>query len=163
MLSQYSLTLRPESDKIEVMKNLFRLFLLLLFIISTAACASTDNITATEQTKSQATGAANKEKKQKQKKLLFEDWKYKGFGQPLPDWFEAAYKGDEAELRKQIKELEGGEFIILSAEGINSDQAEKSLKIKIEDISSEYTLYASSWVMLEDKLYPYFAAAVLYK
>ena len=163
MLFHFSLTLVPESDKIAVMKNFFRLFLILLFIISIAACASTENLTGAEQNKSQGNEASIKEKKQKHKKLLFEDWKYKGFGQPLPGWFEAACKGDVEELRKQIKELSAYEIKVLSAEGINSDQAEKSLRLKIDEFSTEYSVYASSWAMIADNEYPYFAAAVLYK
>ena len=77
----------------EEMKSRLYLILSLLIIFCLSSCAS------------KPAGEANDihtEKKQNQKKLLFEDWKYKGFVQALPLWFEAAYKGDLLALRKQI-------------------------------------------------------------
>ncbi len=141
------------------MKNIIRVFLLLLFISFTASCASV-----------QSDSGLYTEKKQNQKKLLFEDWKYKGFGQPLPVWFEAAYSGDAEGVQKKVSELAGREIIILTAQGINSDQADKSLKMKLSELSVDFILYDSSWALLGEKAeadgifeYPYLAAAVLYK
>ena len=68
----------------EEMKNRFCLLLPLLFALMLASCATT----------SAGTSDINIEKKQSNKKLLFKDWKYKGFGQPLPAWFNAAYKNN---------------------------------------------------------------------
>ena len=62
------------------MKIQKKLILLLLFCLMLASCATTGNAAVQD---------IHKEKKQAQKKLLFEDWKYKGFGQELPVWFEA--------------------------------------------------------------------------
>ncbi len=150
------------------MKNYVRLFLLLLFISITVACASTSAGDSDKQ--SQSNSSLYKEKKQDQKKLLFEDWKYKGFGKPLAIWFEAAYKGSSSGVQKNIPELSGQTIMILSAMGINSDQAEKSLKMKISELSDDFILYDTSWALLGEKAakkvkseYPYFAAAVLYK
>ncbi len=140
----------------EVMKKLIRKLLLLLFIFSTLACASTSEA-----------GAYN-EKKQSPKRLLFEDWKYKGFGKALPLWFEAAYNGDEEALRASVDELSDHQIKILTARGVNSDQADKALRLKLADIS-DFKLYDSCWALLGQKAaledineYPYFAAAVLY-
>ncbi len=108
------------------------------------------------------------EKKQNQEKLLFEDWKYKGFGQPLPDWFEAAYKGDVKEVRRKITLPENHKIEIVTAQGINSDQANKSLWQKLAEQSTLFELYDSSWALLGEKgaieknnSYPYYAAAVI--
>ena len=172
MLSQFSLTLVPESDKIAVMKNFLRLLSLLLIILSTTACATTQGSASAfdgaEGTSLQSGSGSNKEKKQKQKKLLFEDWEYKGFGQPLPDWFEAAYKGDLEEVRRKIAVSDDYEIKIVTAQGINSDQANKSLWQKLVVKAELFELHDSSWVMLNEKeaaeknnSYPYFAAAVI--
>ncbi len=138
------------------MKKLIRKLLLLLFIFSSVACASN------------SAGASYNEKKQSTKKLLFEDWKYKGFGQALPLWFEAAYNGDEEALRASVDELNGRQIKILTARGFNSDQADRALRLKLADFS-DYKLYDSCWALLGQKSaledvyeYPYFAAAVLY-
>lgn len=152
----------------EEMKIRFKLILPLLILLCLSSCASTP---AGE--KGAGTQDVHKEKKQNQKKLLFEDWKYKGFGQELPVWFEAAYKEDVKEIKKIVSELSDCEIKILTAQGINSDQADRSLKKKIqavsEESSEEYKVYDSSWALLGEKAaadgkysYPYFAAAVLY-
>ena len=170
MLMDFSLTLLPEFDKIAVMKNFFRLFLLLLLIISTVACASNQVDALEEQTEtiSQNNSDTNIEKKQNQKKLLFEDWKYKGFGQALPDWFEAAYKGNLGEVRKRITISKGYKIELVTAQGINSDQINKRLWQLLSVKEEVFELYDSCWGRLNSKEasgknngYPYFAAAVL--
>ena len=145
----------------EEMKIRFNLILPLLIILGLCSCASAPKDTV------------YKEKKQTHEKLLFEDWKYKGFGQELPVWFEAAYKEDVKEIKKNVSELSDCEIKILTAQGINSDQADRSLEQKIQELSEEgngaYKLYDSGWALLGEKAaedgkysYPYFAAAVLY-
>ena len=121
----------------EEMKNFIRLFLPLLLIISITSCA---------------TSGAYKEKHQNDKRLLFQDWKYRGFGYELPLWFEAAYKDNKLELEKQIPELKNKEFSVLRGDGKNSDQAEQNLKLKMaemSELSEEYKLYDSSWAMID--------------
>ena len=107
-----------------------------------------------------STGDNHIEKKQNQKKLLFEDWKYKGFGQELPVWFEAAYKEDISAIQKTVPELSGHELVIVRAEGINSDQADKILKIKEEELSSDFIFYDACWALPGEK---YVAIALYYK
>ena len=75
------------------------MFLLLLLIISTSACASTSGMTS-----AQNDGVVYNEKKQNHKKLLFEDWKYRGFGQTLPGWFESAYEDNLVKIKKSVDE-----------------------------------------------------------
>ena len=147
------------------MKIRFYLILPLLIIFCLCSCASTP---AAESGVVTETQDVYKEKKQNHKKLLFEDWKYKGFGQPLPVWFEAAYRGDVEEVRRKIAVSDDYEIKIVTAQGINSDQANKSLWQKLVVKAELFELYDSSWVLLGEKeaaaknnSYPYYAAAVI--
>ena len=160
MLVNPNLTLSLESDKIEEMKIRFCLILSLLFIIGLSSCAS---VPASQEGAAPAVQDTYKEKKQNPKKLLFEDWKYKGFGQKLPEWFEAAYNDDQVKLLKSLPQLTGHKLLILRGEGVNSDQADKVLKIKEEEIPSDYILYDSSWALYrKGKSETYIAIAVFY-
>ena len=150
----------------EEMKIRFSLILSLLLILSLCSCVSNPEIETGIDAGEQD---VHNEKKQNQKRLLFEDWKYKGFGKELPVWFEAAYKNNTAEIHRQVVELKNRKIKIITAFGINSDQADKSLKQQLKSFSSDYQLYDSCWALLGDnaaikknKGYPYFAAAVLY-
>jgi hypothetical protein len=131
------------------MKTFFKTFLPLLFFIMLTSCATT------------SAGGNHIEKKQNQEKLLFEDWKYKGFGQNLPVWFEAAYKDDLAKVLALLPDLMGKEVTIIKADGFNSDQSEQSLKLKLADFSADYVLYDSGWAMIEAG--KYISLAILYK
>ena len=138
----------------EEMKIRFSLLLSLVLVMLLASCATT----ATTQT---GAGDYNIEKKQSSKKLLFKDWKYKGFGRPLPAWFEAAYKNDINAVKKSTVQLSAGEIVIIRGEGVNSDQADKVLKIKQEEISSDFIFYDSCWARIDAGVYV--ALAVLYR
>ena len=59
-----------------------------------------------------------------------------------------------------MPELSDKEVEIVRAEGINSDQADKILKIKEEELSSGFILYDSSWALSGET---YIALAVFYK
>lgn len=131
------------------MKTLVKTLILLLFIIVLASCTTT------------SAGDTHIEKKQGQKKLLFEDWKYKGFGQKLPDWVEAAYHNKTDKIIHSDGELNGKELLILRGEGINSDQAERNLELAESGISEEYTFFDSSWVRIDAG--EYVALAIYYK
>lgn len=135
----------------EEMKNRFCLLLPLLFALMLASCATT----------SAGTSDINIEKKQSNKKLLFKDWKYKGFGQPLPAWFDAAYKNNVSGLQKTDVKLSGSEIVIIRGEGVNADQADKILKIKQEEISPDFILYDTCWASIGAG--DYIALAVFYK
>ena len=130
------------------MKTFFKTFLPLLFFIMLTSCATT------------SAGGNHIEKKQNQEKLLFEDWKYKGFGQELPVWLEAAFENDVPAIKKVVPEIADKEVLIIRAEGVNSDQADKILKIKGEELSSDFILYDSSWALSGET---YIALAVFYK
>ena len=130
------------------MKTFFKTFLPLLFFIMLTSCATT------------SAGGNHIEKKQNQEKLLFEDWKYKGFGQELPVWLESAFENDVPGIKKVVPEIADKEVEIIRAEGINSDQADKILKIKEEELSSDFILYDSSWALSGET---YIALAVFYK
>ena len=130
----------------EEMKNLIRLILSLLFIISFTSCA---------------TSGAIKENHHDGKKLLFNDWKYRGFGYELPVWFDAAYHNNQTKLKSLIPELSEKEVTILRGEGFNSDQAEQNLKQLLAEMDSDLILYDSSWAMIEAG--KYVSLAILYK
>ena len=130
------------------MKTFFKTFLPLLFFIMLTSCATT------------SAGGNHIEKKQNQEKLLFEDWKYKGFGQELPVWLEAAFENDVPAIKKVVPEIADKEVLIIRAEGVNSDQADRILKIKEEELSSDFILYDSSWALSGET---YIALAVFYK
>ena len=155
ILRDFALTLSPESDKMAEMKKRIYLILSLLFIMLLASCATT------------TAGASDInsdviiEKKHSSKKLLFKDWKYKGFGKPLPAWFEAAYKNDINAVRKADSNLFDCEIVILRGDGVNSDQADKVLKIKREEASEDLIFYDSCWARIGAG--QYVALAVLYK
>ena len=100
------------------------------------------------------------EKKQTSEKLLFEDWKYRGFGQEMPVWLEAAFENDVSAVKNAVPELSDKEVVIVRAEGINSDHADKILKIKEEELSSDFIYYDSSWALSGET---YIALAVFYK
>ena len=138
----------------EEMKIRFSLLLSLVLVMLLASCATT----ATTQT---GAGDYNIEKKQSSKKLLFKDWKYKGFGQQLPPWFTPAYKDDIDGVKKTDGNLSDSEIVIIRGEGVNSDQADRVLKIKQEEISSDFILYDTCWASIGAG--DYIALAVFYK
>lgn len=136
----------------EEMKSRLYLILSLLIFFCLSSCASKP-VAVTKN--------VYNEKKQNQKKLLFEDWKYKGFGQSLPAWFEAAYKNDVNAVKKSDVKLSDSEIVIIRGEGVNSDQADKVLKIRQEEISSDFILYDTCWASIGAG--EYVALAVFYK
>ena len=131
----------------EEMKNFIRRLLPFLLLIFFTSCATTSGV--------------HKEKHQNGKKLLFEDWKYRGFGYELPVWFEAAYKDKPQQLQELVPELKDREIIILRGQGLNSDQAEQNLKLQLSEADEDFVIYDSSWAMLESE--KYISIAILYK
>ncbi len=53
----------------------------------------------------------------------FDDWKHRGFGAELPGWIEPAVSGEVASVRKFFPESEGKHLAIVTAAGVNPDQA----------------------------------------
>ena len=143
----------------EEMKNRFYLLLPLLFLILLASCATTS--ASAGDSNGDVNSDITIEKKQSKKKLLFKDWKYKGFGKPLPAWFEAAYKNDIIAIKKADSNLSDSELVIVKGEGVNSDQADKVLKIKEEEIPEDFVYYDSCWARIGAG--QYVALAVFYK
>ena len=142
------------------MKTINKLLLLLLLTSCFTACATTAAV-STEADSGHVESGSNIEKKKKKKKLLFKDWKYKGFGQALPAWFEAAYKNAVYNVKKSDVKLSDCEIVIIRGEGVNSDQADKVLKIKQEEISPDFILYDTCWASIGAG--DYVALAVFYK
>ncbi|MCR4630664.1 MAG: hypothetical protein K5786_03460 [Treponema sp.] len=99
------------------------------------------------------------EKKQSEKKLQYDDWKYMGFGRQIPVWVEPAINGNIAKVKKAEEALAVSEILVLSARGVNIDQAEEALQEM--EIPENYTVYDSFWVRqssASDK--PYIAVAI---
>ena len=89
------LTLYKKSCIIKSVKNkIFLLFTIFFFI----SCSTTTNI---EQNSSPLTI----ENKTPKEKLQFEDWKYKGFGNKIPQWSIYAYNNDIESLTTYIDNL----------------------------------------------------------
>ena len=78
----------------------------------------------------------------------------------MPVWLQAAFENDTSAIKNVVSELSDKEIAIVRAEGINSDQADKILKIKEEELSSDFILYDSSWALSGET---YIALAVFYK
>ena len=136
----------------EEMKTKICLLLTLLFIIALSGCASAPEADSP---------GVHKEKQQKGKKLLFDDWKYKGFGQELPVWYEAAYKNSPEGIKKILPQLFDKEIVIIRGEGINSDQAVRNMEMTGSELSSDYMLYDSGWARIDAG--EYVALAIYYK
>lgn len=123
----------------EEMKSFIRLILPLMLVISFTSCATTSG--------------TYKEKHQSEKKLLFKDWKYRGFGHELPVWFEVAYHDNLIKLKTLLPELQEKEVTILRGEGFNSDQAEQNLKLLLAEADEAFVMFDSSWAMIDAKKY----------
>lgn len=87
---------------------------------------------------------------QTREKLLIDDWKYKGFGNELPEWVIPALEEDVSEIKKIIPELSESQVIVLKAEGYNHDQAEMALAE--QEKPENFTCYDSFWVRISSKV-----------
>lgn len=105
------------------MKKIIRLVLFLLIFLL-ASCASTPS---SESSNSK-----------------YDDWKYKGFGSDIPEWFEPASANNKAAVRRSLPELDSVEFLIFKETGVNVDQAQAKI-LESNDLS-EYKLYDDFWV-----------------
>ena len=128
----------------EEMKSRLYLILSLLIFFCLSSCASTPAGEAKD---------IHNEKKQNHKKLLFEDWKYRGFGQTLPEWFEPAYEDNLVKIKKSVQQLSSCEIVILRGEGINADQAERVMELEKPGVPEGYELYDSFWAMTGEGKY----------
>ena len=127
------------------MKNkIFLLFTIFFFI----SCSTTTNI-------EQNSNPLTIENKTPKEKLQFEDWKYKGFGNKLPQWSIYAYNNDIESLTTYIDNLtDAKEIKIFKAFGINHDQAEMIVKSNIENsqvLENQFNYYDSFWFKLSDE------------
>ena len=114
--------------------------LLTLFLFG---CASSSN-SASNQDKKTAPAYSKPEKNT----ARFDDWKYKGFGMPLPEWVEAAIDGKTEKVAK-ILHKDSAEINIFSATGINIDQSEDKLK---EKVPQNANLIEGFWVRINQEV-----------
>ena len=143
------------------MKKIKVIVLSLLIAMTFAGCAS-DNVV-------EKAPALIKNNKQTEKKLRYEDWKYKGFGKELPFWIDMALDHDIVTLKKAAPEMFNATTVkILLGTGENPDQAEQTVKALVADLlaeDSDFILYDNFWVLETEKSLdmPYVALYVYYK
>lgn len=133
------------------MRKIFSVLLPAAILLLSFGCASTPS----------ASDTSHNEKKRAEKKLRFDDWKYMGFGQEIPDWVEPASNGDIEQVKRLLPELAGAEIIILSDFGMNVDQAEESLSL--QEIPAGYSLFDSFWVRIAKSTENPYVALAIYK
>lgn len=151
------------------MKKKFFFVFLFVFIFF-QSCTST-NIEKTNHNLQENLSSQNKNKKsnnksdsdyieknaQESEKLRFSDWKYKGFGKDLPVWINYVFDDDLKSLYKKYDEFsKETEFILIKGFGKNSDQAEDSSKLELEELKQndnefekKFTLFEHFWVKLD--------------
>ena len=83
------------------------------------------------------------------KDILFDDWRYKGFGSELPIWFEPAYLKDVDNVKKALPEFTEKD-VILGGNAISADHAEKLIaeNKKIDG----YEFVDSCWAKLSKEI-----------
>ena len=129
------------------MKKMIFCILILAAVCAFTGCASTPS------------ESVYKEKKQSEKKLRFDDWKYMGFGSEIPLWVEPALDGNISKIKKIIPELTEAQIEVRSANGINIDQAEEALNEIV--MPENFSVYDSFWVrQSRDSDKPYIAVAI---
>lgn len=97
------------------------------------------------------------------KDILFDDWRYKGFGSELPSWFEPAYLKDVGNVKKTLPEFTEKD-VILGGNAISADHAEK-LIAENKNVDG-YEFIDSCWAKLaksENLQTPYVFLIVLKK
>lgn len=97
------------------------------------------------------------------KDILFDDWRYKGFGSELPSWFEPAYLKDVDNVKKTLPEFTEKD-VILGGNAISADHAEK-LIAENKNVDG-YEFVDSCWAKLaksENLQTPYVFLIVLKK
>ena len=101
-----------------------------------------------------------KKQSQQEEKILYDDWKYMGFGKEIPLWVDAALKNDSEKLKQLLPELSELNVITRTASGVNIDQAESSL-LEAE-IAEGFSVYDTFWVRENNPLNerPYIAVAI---
>ncbi|WP_027728728.1 hypothetical protein [Treponema sp. C6A8] len=114
---------------------------LILLSLTLLGCASTTGTTKSSE-------ANSKSEKPVKNTARFDDWKYKGFGMPLPEWVEAAIDGKTEKLSKAFGRS-ADQLEVLTGSGINVDHSEEQLKSKIPEGKD---LIEGFWVRLNTEV-----------
>ena len=131
-------------------------FLSALFFVS---CASKPK----EQNDSQEVFTLPKEP---EKICPFDDWKYMGFGQELPEWVEVLLSNELPEIKTTryymlFPDITLKDIMTLDIWEDTLDQAESKLQVKLQE-NPEYTVLQTFWVRtIADQ--QYHSMALLYK
>ncbi|MCR4734498.1 MAG: hypothetical protein K5829_05795 [Treponema sp.] len=94
----------------------------------------------------------------------YDDWKYKGFGTELPDWFDLAIEYDDSGI-KNILEISPDSLIrIVCTEGKDVDQCEQKLNEIAEEFSYDFEILNSCWArknpLVEEVEEPYVSVRI---
>ncbi len=116
--------------------------IVILCTIFLLGCAS-NSASAAEQEKKAAPSY-----KSEKNNSRFDDWKYKGFGMPLPEWVEAAIDGKTDKVAKALEKT-ADKLEVLTASGINVDHSEEQLKSQIPEGKE---LIEGFWVRINTEL-----------
>ena len=82
------------------------------------------------------------------KESLFDDWRYKGFGAELPQWFEPAYLRDTVSVKAVLPEFTEKD-VILGGNAISADHAEQLIAVN-KNVDG-YEFVDSCWAKLSEK------------
>ena len=128
----------------------------LLFIFAIAflfaGCASKTSDESTEISVPQIEDTA-KNTEEKLPPSKYDDWKYKGFGTELPEWFDSALEYDDVAVKAGLKLSPETLIRIIITEGKDVDQCEQKFSEFPEELASDFEVLQSFWARLNPLLY----------
>ena len=109
--------------------------------LASLGCASAPSSNANSSTSQVSEKSAAKNNS------YYDDWKYKGFGMPLPQWVQPAIEGKKDKVVKYFPDYSPEQIEIVTSSGINVDNSED----KIER-NSERVLIDGFWVRINTQV-----------
>ena len=132
-------------------------FLICCSAVFFAGCASSKVESTSANEQNQAEVPENIEESEETQKDIplpeYDDWKYKGFGTELPDWFEPAVNGDDLVIKSMLELQSDDIMVIISSRGKDVDQCEQILNDESQDLMQGLELVHSFWVRKNPALY----------
>lgn len=122
---------------------LFGFFFAIAFIFSSCTSQKSSDVASVIQNEENAS-----------EKLLFLNWKNRGFGASEPDWIYPLNENDFAVLRSDFSEKVDGKVVVaLVAFGNNVDALENKIRLHAFDVAAgKATPVVSSWVKLKESI-----------